>query len=220
MEKKEVIVDTCFLQKISSEGEYPENIEKVLEELEFTPVVHPYIAEHELKLHSCFERMMADQCIRVIPYREFLDSEYAEKSYEAYFEMLYEDLRKFLDTANSFKRIPKLQLYEGQTIYNTHKRESSMGDVHMILMAAYMKLPIVLTEDSDIELLRDIASRRMSLGDFSLQIYNGLDLVNQIAQKERSSFTKKELEMLLNQMHERGYRSKMTQIWNESHHIE
>lgn len=57
---------------------------------------------------------------------------------------------------NSPKQVEKLCLHKGQTIYNTHKQGSSIGDVHMILMAFYLQMPILLTEDPDIEMLRDI----------------------------------------------------------------
>ena len=45
MEKTKVIVDTCFLHKLSSEGKAVENLKMVLAELEYIPVVHPYIYE-------------------------------------------------------------------------------------------------------------------------------------------------------------------------------
>ena len=32
MEKKEVIVDTCFLHKLSADGKNPDNIKKILQE--------------------------------------------------------------------------------------------------------------------------------------------------------------------------------------------
>lgn len=41
MRKTEVIVDTCFLQKLSSKGKAIDNIKKVLAELEYIPVAHP-----------------------------------------------------------------------------------------------------------------------------------------------------------------------------------
>lgn len=52
MKKTEAIVDTCFLQKLSSEGKKPENIKTILSQLDFVPVAHPYIIEHELSLKS------------------------------------------------------------------------------------------------------------------------------------------------------------------------
>ena len=53
MRKTEVIVDTCFLQKLSSEGKAIDNVKRILAELEYIPVVHPYIYEHELSFIFC-----------------------------------------------------------------------------------------------------------------------------------------------------------------------
>ena len=52
MAKNEAIIDTCFIEKITSGGSKVENIKLVLEELEYKPVVHPYVAKHELSLQS------------------------------------------------------------------------------------------------------------------------------------------------------------------------
>ena len=92
-----------------------------------------------------------------------------------------------------------------------------MGDVHMILMAAYLQMPILLTEDSDIELLRDIAKRRMQLGQYSLQIFNGVQLIERIAQKKDCSITVKEIERILKAMGKRGAVSSIKTIWRENH---
>ncbi len=50
----------------------------------------------------------------------------------------------------------------------------------------------LLTEDLDIEMLRDIAKRRMRLGQYSLQIFNGVQLIEEIAKKQDSSITVKD----------------------------
>ena len=72
----------------------------------------------------------------------------------------------------------------------------------------------MLTEDSDIEILRDIASRRMRLGQYKLEIYDGLDLINQIAKNSCCTISKKKMEAILNQIGERKYRATMTKMWN------
>lgn len=64
-------------------------------------------------------------------------------------------------------------------------------------------MPLLLTEDSDIEMLRDIAKRRMRLGQYSLQIFNGIQLIEEIAKKKDSSITAKEIEAILKAMGER-----------------
>ena len=45
MSKKEAIVDTCFFNKLSNDGKKIEAFKKVLVDLDYKPVVHPYIAE-------------------------------------------------------------------------------------------------------------------------------------------------------------------------------
>ena len=126
-------------------------------------------------------------------------------------------MRLTLEAMNSPKQVEKLCLHRGQTIYNTHKQGSSMGDVHMILMASYLQMPILLTEDSDIEMLRDIAKRRMQLGQYSLQILNGVQLIEEIAKKQDSSITVKEIESILKAMRERSVVSSIKAVWRENH---
>ena len=217
MGKTEAIVDTCFLQKLSSEGKSIDNVKRVLAELEYLPVVHPYIYEYELSLYSYYENLVKEGYLRVVEYSEFQKDAYDKQTYEDYYNVLYEDMRLALVAIGGPKQIKKLCLRNGQTIYDTHNQGSSMGDVHMILMAAYLQMPIILTEDSDIELLRNIAKRKIQLGQYSLQIYNGVQLIKEIAKKEDSSIDKRTLETILKAMGERGHVSEMKTIWNEIH---
>lgn len=89
----------------------------------------------------------------------------------------------------------------------------------MILMASYLQMPILLTEDSDIEMLRDIAKRRMQLGEYSLQILNGVQLIEEIAKKQDSSITVKEIEAILKAMRERNAVSGIKAVWRENHPV-
>lgn len=219
MGKTEVIADTCFLQKLSSKGKAIGNIKKVLTELEYIPVVHPYIYEHELSLHSYFVRLIEEGYIRVIQYSEFQKDAMDKQTYEAYYDVLYEEMRQTLETMNSPKQVEELCLHKGQTIYNTHRQGSSMGDVHMILMASYLQMPIILTEDSDIGMLRDIAKRRMRLGQYSLQILNGVQLIEEIAKRQDSSITVKEIEVILKAMRERNVVASIKAVWRENHPV-
>jgi len=86
MRKTEVIVDTCFLQKLSSEGKAIDNVKRILTELEYIPVVHPYIYEYELSLYSYFVRLVEEKYIRVISYNEFQKDTADKQTYEDYYE--------------------------------------------------------------------------------------------------------------------------------------
>lgn len=93
----------------------------------------------------------------------------------------------------------------------------SLGDVHMILMAFFMRLPIILSEDGDIEFLRSVAKRKISSDSYNLDIYNVMDLIMMIAQKEDTKFSKKELEKVVLEVKERAKLSEVKQAWNETH---
>lgn len=217
MSKKEAIVDTCFFNKLSNNGKNIEAFKKVLVDLEYKPVDHPYIAEKELDVFPQFNKLIEEGFIRKAEYSEFIEDEDDAELYEQYFPELYEEMREYLEIKGSKKRIEKLAIPKGQTIYTYRRAGMSLGDVHMILMAFFMRLPIILSEDGDIEFLRSVAKRKISSNSYNLDIYNVVDLIMMIAQKEDTTFSKKELEKVVLEVKERVRLSEVKQAWNETH---
>lgn len=217
MSKKEAIVDTCFFNKLSNNGKNIEAFKKVLVDLKYKPVVHPYIAEKELDVFPHFNKLIEEGFIRKAEYSEFIEDEDDAELYEQYFPELYEEMREYLEIKGSKKRIEKLAIPTGQTIYTYRRAGMSLGDVHMILMAFFMRLPIILSEDGDIEFLRSVAKRKISSNSYNLDIYNVMDLIMMIAQKEDTTFSKKELEKVVLEVKERARLSEVKQAWNETH---
>lgn len=217
MSKKEAIVDTCFFNKLSNDGKNIEAFKKVLVDLDYKPVVHPYIAEKELDVFPHFNKLVEEGFIRKAEYSEFIEDEDDAELYEQYFPELYEEMREYLEIKGSKKQIEKLAIPKGQTIYTYRRAGMSLGDVHMILMAFFMRLPIILSEDGDIEFLRSVAKRKISSDSYNLDIYNVMDLIMMIAQKEDTTFSKKELEKVVLEVKERAKLSEVKQVWNETH---
>ena len=217
MSKKEAIVDTCFFNKLSNDGKNIEAFKKVLVDLDYKPVVHPYIAEKELDVFPHFNKLVEEGFIRKAEYSEFIEDEDDKELYEQYFPELYEEMREYLETKRSKKQIERLAIPKGQTIYTYRRAGMSLGDVHMILMAFFMRLPIILSEDGDIEFLRSVAKRKISSDFYNLDIYNVMDLIMMIAQKEDTKFSKKELEKVVLEVKERAKLSEVKQAWNETH---
>ncbi len=217
MSKKEAIVDTCFFNKLSNDGKNIEAFKKVLVDLDYKPVVHPYIAEKELDVCPHFNKLVEEGFIRKAEYSEFIEDEDDAELYEQYFPELYEEMREYLEIKGSKKQIEKLVIPKGQTIYTYRRAGMSLGDVHMILMAFFMRLPIILSEDGDIEFLRSVAKRKISSDSYNLDIYNVMDLIMMIAKKEDTTFSKKELEKVVLEVKERARLSEVKQVWNETH---
>ncbi len=202
---------------LSNNGKNIEAFKKVLVDLEYKPVVHPYIAEKELDVFPQFNKLIEEGFIRKAEYSEFIEDEDDAELYEQYFPELYEEMREYLEIKGSKKRIEKLAIPKGQTIYTYRRAGMSLGDVHMILMAFFMRLPIILSEDGDIEFLRSVAKRKISSNSYNLDIYNVVDLIMMIAQKEDTTFSKKELEKVVLEVKERVRLSEVKQAWNETH---
>ena len=217
MSKKEAIVDTCFFNKLSNDGKNIEAFKKVLVDLDYKPVVHPYIAEKELDVFPHFNKLVDEGFIRKAEYSEFIEDDDDAELYEQYFPELYEEMRKYLEIKVSKKQIERLAIPKGQTIYTYRRAGMSLGDVHMILMAFFMRLPIILSEDGDIDFLRSVAKRKISSDSYNLDIYNVMDLIMMIAQKEDTKFSKKELEKVVLEVKERAKLSEVKQAWNETH---
>lgn len=217
MSKKEAIVDTCFFNKLSNNGKNIEAFKKVLVDLDYKPVVHPYIAEKELDVFPHFNKLVEEGFIRKAEYSEFIEDEDDAELYEQYFPELYEEMREYLEIKGAKKRMEKLAIPKGETIYTYRRAGMSLGDVHMILMAFFMRLPIILSEDGDIEFLRFFAKRKISSNSYNLDIYNVMDLIMMIAQKEDTTFSKKELEKVVLEVKERARLSEVKQAWNETH---
>lgn len=217
MSKKEAIVDTCFFNKLSNDGKNIEAFKKVLVDLDYKPVVHPYIAEKELDVFPHFNKLVEEGFIRKAEYSEFIEDEDDAELYEQYFPELYEEMREYLEIKGSKKQIEKLVIPKGQTIYTYRRAGMSLGDVHMILMAFFMRLPIILSEDGDIEFLRSVAKRKISSDSYNLDIYNVMDLIMMIAKKEDTTFSKKELAKVVLEVKERARLSEVKQVWNETH---
>lgn len=218
MNKKEAIVDTCFLLKLSKEGSKISNIKTILDEMEYVPVIHPYVCDNEI-LNDGIKKLINEGYIRKINYDEFLPTEDDKKLYTDYYKQVYETMRQKLEAVKSSKTPRKLELKEGQTIFNIRYSGNSLGDVHMILMASFMQLPVILTEDRDIELLRSIVKKQVSFGGFTIEILCASDLIINLAQKETLLLSKKELETILDEIGERNKRKEFRNVWNESHPV-
>ena len=217
MSKKEAIVDTCFFNKLSNDGKNIEAFKKVLVDLDYKPVVHPYIAEKELDVFPHFNKLVEEGFIRKAEYSEFIEDEDDAELYEQYFPELYEEMREYLEIKGLKKQIEKLVIPMGQKIFTFRRAGMSLGDVHMILTAFFMRLPIILSEDGDIEFLRSVAKRKISSDSYNLDIYNVMDLIKMIAQKEDTTFSKKELKNVVLNVKERAKLAEVNEIWDKSH---
>lgn len=219
MSKKEALVDTCFLHKITTNGKKIDYLKSVLSELEFQPVVHPYVAKNELDMSYYFKQLVDEGFIRIAEYDEFLIDEEDKEYYINLFSVIHDEIREYYENGKHKKKLERLELPPNQTIFTYRKSGMSLGDVHMILMAFFIRMPVIITEDSDINVLKGITKRHFNSELYSMEIYNTVDLLLKISKKETNTLTKKELLSILLDSGERAHQSELKSSWNEHHKI-
>lgn len=215
MSKPEALVDTCFLQKFSKDGKNVGMLKKILENLDFRPVIHPYIWENELKIFSYMEKLKEEGWFRIASYDEFLLDDDDAELYKQQFSELYILLGEYYEMINSKKHVSALP--DNCDIFTFRKAESSIGDVHVILMASYSQIPVIFTEDGDITALKSIAQRKIQTESYQMEIYDALGALELIIKKPDCPFSKKEVEKILNELQKRKERSKYHKLWDTYH---
>ncbi len=207
MEKttQEVVIDTDFFSKVSKVGFQEEKLKRIVEELGYALVVHTYIDTRELDMNPHYIKMKAEGSIKVISYADFL-SDGDKKLYEYYFHILYQELTG-----------EELRLPQGRTIFDYYRAGSSFGEIHSVLMAVFMKIPIFLSDDSDAEYVGIRAKILFNSSRYSLQVYNIVKVLTMVAEKEDSSFEKTELVELAKKTGHPKAKSEIGQAWNRKH---
>ena len=138
-----------------------------------------------------------------------------------FFADLHEEMRKRLNAKGGKKKLDRLQLPKGQNIYSYRKAGMSLGDVHIILMSFFTGIPIILTEDSDICLLRSIAKRLINLesNGYSLEIFSSVDVLKQVAAESTADISKKELRKITRGIGAGEQYTEICQIWEQHHEV-
>lgn len=216
MNKVEALVDTVFLHNLSSRGKRLEDFKKVINELNFRPVIHPYIAQYELDMFDGLKILEKEGFVRIAKYEDFLHNKWEKEIYQAYFCQAHDELRQKLQYSRKGKKISPLILPDGISIFKYHRAGMSLGDVHLILMAVFTKIPIVLTDDSDIMLLKGIA-RKYAYSQHEIEIMSSVEVLEKIASMKDSHFTKDELVTLVKNAGKAKEKSRIKQAWNNAH---
>lgn len=149
-------------------------------------------------MYSYVEELCRAGLVRIASYDEFLLDEYDEDLYRQQFLELYVLLGEYYVMTNSKKRVEALP--EKCDIFTYRKAGTSIGDVHVILMASYSQIPVIFTEDGDISALKFIAKMKINSESYQMNIYNALEALGQIIAKPDCPFSKKDIETILNEI--------------------
>jgi len=173
------IVDTCFLEKFNIKGGFSDDdFRMLIEGADLELYIHPYVFDNELDMFSYAQRLVDKGICKKVDYESFIGADYYFEMYKSLYIEIYNEFYERKKISNEFKAMKMHSLEPDTDIINNRYSGSSMGDVHIIMMALFMEIPIILSEDNiDMIEIYDIAKRKINSDRTSLKIYKLGDVI-------------------------------------------
>lgn len=154
-----VVVDSDFCNMLAP----GENIEKekefirsVFDSLQKRPVVHIFVFEQELLINTAVKKLVDERFIEVIDYNVFLPAEIFKTQYAETFADFYNFMNgEYIDGA--FEAITR------------HHAKKNMGEIHSLILAQYMNIPIFMSNDNG---AKSLANSKINTQSFSVTVKN------------------------------------------------
>ena len=190
------IIDTCFLQKFHQKGRFSDDFKLIVNAGEFELCIHPYVYDSELSMFSFVTSLLKQGICRIVDYNEFIGKEHIKMYYTGLYYEIYNEFYDRLKVICPSKAEKMHKLDKKTDIFTYRHAGSSLGDVHMVLMALFMNIPIILSEDSDMELIFRIASKKINSDKYELEVYRIKDVSELISSKENCLISASELKRI------------------------
>lgn len=137
MSESRVVLDADFINLITDirDSDPADLFKRIFAALGKTPVVHPYVAQHELYSNKVVQALIANGDLSVIQKDLFLPAG------DTFSETLYE--KNFYNIYNVITKDPLPCLGD---IWQ-HRAGNNFGEIHSVLMAAELGLPLFYSND-------------------------------------------------------------------------
>ena len=179
-----VVIDSDFCNMIAPGN----NIEKekkfvrsIFNSLQKKPVVHTFVFEQELLTNTVMKELASEKFIDVIDYSAFLPAEIFKKQYAETFADFYnfmngETIEKVFD------------------VVTQHHSKKNMGEIHSLILAQYMGLPIFMSNDNG---AKNLAKSRINTQGYKIEVMNVCDVFCEIKRNGTIQIDKKAVRSIL-----------------------
>lgn len=179
-----VVIDSDFCNMIAPGN----NIEKekefvrsIFNSLQKKPIVHIFVSEQELLTNKVIKELVEENFIDVINYDTFLPAEifkiqYAETFADFYNFMNGEFIEKVFD------------------VITKHHSKKNMGEIHSLILAQYMGIPIFMSNDNG---AKNLAKSRVNTQSFSIDVMNVCEVFCEIKRNGTIQIDKKAVRSIL-----------------------
>ncbi len=187
MDENRVVLDTDFISGITGyrDGDAADLFRRIFTTLEKVPVVHSFLAKYELDRDPIAQTLLQEGFIQSISCDKL--SVPAQMDGKAAYRDSFSDM---------YMRVKGDALPEKTNIF-MRKAKSSFGEIHSILLATELGIPLFYSNDSDAK----VAAKAFSKG--RLTIMNAIDVASQL--ESSTSIDAKERKFLRNYYRRKKY---------------
>lgn len=194
---RKAIIDSCFINKFKDGTDLVDDFFKLMRELNIELFMHPYIAEYELDMFPYIDKLIEQGVFSVISYEVFLPNELYKTMYQSLYIEIYNEFVDRMELINPRKAELMKKLDADTNVFRTRYSKSSMGDVHMIMLALYEDIPIILSEDNkDLWEAYNIAKPKIEREGYMLNIFKISDVIDILDNDSNCSISHKELKRM------------------------
>ena len=179
-----VVIDSDFCNMIAPGN----NIEKekefvrsIFNSLQKKPVVHIFVYEQELLTNKVIKELVAENFIDVIDYDAFLPADIFKIQYTETFADFYnfmngETMEKVFD------------------VITKHHSKKNMGEIHSLILAQYMSIPIFMSNDNG---AKNLAKSKINTQNFTIDVMNVCEVFCEIKRNGTIQIDKKAVRSIL-----------------------
>lgn len=154
-----VVLDSDFCNMIApgdDKGREKKLFQTLFESLNKKPVVHIFVYEHELLTNAVVKELVSEQFIEVLDYSRFLPDELFKLQYAGTFADFY----SFMNGES---------IYPEFDVITKHRAKKNMGEIHSLILAQYMNIPIFMSNDFG---AKNLARRKINTQAFAITVKN------------------------------------------------
>lgn len=185
-----IVLDTDFINTITNyqTEDSREFFHRIFHALGKQPIVHPYVAEHELTTNKIAYELIDTGDIMVIPYEHFLP---ATGVHRALYNKNFHDLHRIIQESY----IPKwdkpemIPLKQDEDIFQ-RQAGRSFGEIHSILMAVELGIPVLFSNDKGAKTVATRYANGRLIVQSAIEVADLLDSEPEISGKERKYLRK------------------------------
>ncbi len=185
---KKVVIDTDYFRVITQDYTNDELFLKVMQELEFEPVMHEFVYKQEMHENSFIKRLVDEQYITIYDYDLLTREQTDAIEYRRLFRLAYYELNG-------------THFSDDHSIKNYHHEKENLGEIHSTILAKLMNYDVLMSNDGG---ARTFIEKRINTGKNHISVYNIVDTFMKLISVETSSIKWPDIKNVMKQLRKNG----------------